>query len=408
MRGDAGNRPVRILFLTSHSPEGPEQGARLRARHILRQLSRFAEVRLILAGSYEDYTGATDVVPNPSRPCGIMEFHDWKIEGAGDRIRYELGSTYLNTHGHRASEEDRHRLLELIDAHDLVWVHGLRVANGFDLWKWPKTILDIDDIPSDVSKSVMIHAMGFAARLRAFRKFRMWKRHEARLFERFGAVAVCSGPDRARLGNREDVFIVPNGFEAPTSAPMRMPTDPARIGFIGSLEYPPNANGLRWFLRDVWPVILLGNPDTTLRLIGKFSDAPEWTSAPNTEGLGWVADADGEMATWAMTIVPIFEGGGTRVKISNAFSRKCPIVSTALGAYGYETENGRELLLAETAPDFASACARIINEPDLAERLADKAWKIFLEKWTWDANAPRLETAIRFLHEKESTPLPKL
>lgn len=389
-----GQRPLKILYLTSHSPEGPDQGARLRARHILRQLSRFAEVRLILAGPYEEYAGATNPVPNPSLPSAVFDFHSWRIEGAGDRIRYEIGSSYLNTHGHKATEEDRRRLLELMPQHDLVWVHGLRVANGFNLWKWPRTILDIDDIPSDVFKTVMAHAQGLPAKLHAFRKYRMWKRHEARIFERFDALAVCSEPDRARLGNRKNVFVVPNSFEAPAETPVRQPSSPPRVGFIGSLEYSPNVNGLRWFLREVWPALLKKRPDATLRLVGKYSDQPEWTDSPNVEGLGWVADADSEMATWSMTVVPIFEGGGTRVKISYAFSRKCPVVSTNLGAYGYQLESGRECLLADTPADLARACLRLLDSREYGDELAERAWNRFRAEWSWDAAAPTVSGAV--------------
>lgn len=393
----SNQRPPKILCLTSHAPQGQEQGARLRARHILRQLSRFAEVRLVLAGSYETYVNEPDPLPNPTQPSHIFDFHPWKVQGWGERIRRELGSSYLNTHGVRATETDRRHLMQLISEHDLVWVHGLRVANGFNLWKWPKTILDIDDIPSEVTKTALAQARGAEAKLRALRKLYHWKRHEARLFERFEAMAVCSEPDRAHFGNSERVFVVHNGFEAPSEPLVRVPSTPPRIGFIGSFAYPPNANGMRWFLREVWPAILRRAPETILRLVGRNSAQPEWSAAPNVEGLGWVADADAEMATWAMTIVPIFEGGGTRVKISNAFSRKCPVVSTHLGAYGYDVVNGRELLAADAPADFADACLRVLIDKQLSDKLAATAWKTFLEKWTWDATAPRLELAIRYV-----------
>ncbi len=388
---------IKILCLTSHSPEGQDAGARLRARHVFQQLQRFGDVQVVLAGPYEEYSAAPDPVPNPSRPSEIFNFHSWKITGLADRIRYELGSSYLNTHGNQATQGDRRRLLELIAEHDLVWVHSLRVANGFNIWKWPKTILDIDDIPSDVSRTVMVHGQGLEVKLRAFRKFCMWKRHEARIFERFPAMTVCSRSDLARFGSSERVFLVPNGYDAPSEAIVRSAAGSVKIGFMGSLEYPPNANGLRWFLRKVWPLILKEKPNAILRVAGRHSDHPEWNHPPNVHGLGWVADSDSEVAGWAMMIVPIFEGGGTRVKISHAFSRKCPVVSTKLGAYGYEVADGRELLLANTASDFASACLRFLKDPDLANRLAHTAWVTFLENWTWDANAPRLEKAIRFV-----------
>jgi glycosyltransferase involved in cell wall biosynthesis len=124
---------------------------------------------------------------------------------------------------------------------------------------------------------------------------------------------------------------------------------------------------------------------------------PEWLSAQNVEGLGWVADADAEMATWTFTIVPVFEGGGTRVKISNAFSRLCPVVSTTLGAYGYEVTSGRELLIADSADDFTSSCRKMLEADGLAEQLAANAWQAFQENWSWDAIGKQVEEAVRFV-----------
>ena len=101
-------------------------------------------------------------------------------------------------------------------------------------------------------------------------------------------------------------------------------------------------------------------------------------------------DAAAEMATWSGMVVPIHVGAGTRGKIAHAFSVKCPVVSTSLGAYGYDVRDGRELLLAESAADFAAACIRIVTEPDSGEAMAERAWQQFLTHWSWTAIEPRV------------------
>jgi glycosyltransferase involved in cell wall biosynthesis len=97
-------------------------------------------------------------------------------------------------------------------------------------------------------------------------------------------------------------------------------------------------------------------------------------------------------------------GSGTRLKIAEAFSRKCPLVSTSLGAYGYQVQHGRELLLADAATDFAAACVKVIREPAFATAMAERAWSAFVSQWTWDAIQPRIhaaaEAALRLRDEK--------
>ncbi|HEY0341870.1 MAG TPA: glycosyltransferase, partial [Steroidobacteraceae bacterium] len=91
-----------------------------------------------------------------------------------------------------------------------------------------------------------------------------------------------------------------------------------------------------------------------------------------------------EMSTWSVSIVPVLTGGGTRIKIAEAFSRKCPVVSTTLGAYGYEVTDGRELFLADSPAAFAEKCLRILSDTTQASRLSESGWQKFNECWTWD------------------------
>jgi len=106
---------------------------------------------------------------------------------------------------------------------------------------------------------------------------------------------------------------------------------------------------------------------------------------PDIIGLGWLEDPGDEIASWSAMIVPIKVGGGTRVKVAEGFARRCPVVATTIGAFGYDVENGREILLADRADDFASACILLLRDPEFGEALAERAHKRFLERWTWDS-----------------------
>jgi len=390
----------KILCLTSHSPEGPAYGARLRARNIFRLLGQFGEVSVVLAGPYGTVdSGASGA--GPLEPMDVFEFEPWKRSGLGQRVRGELDPRFLNTHGVRISGENRRKLQALIEEHDIVWVHGLRIANACGLWRWPRSILDIDDVPSGFHASACARAAGIADKLREWRQATLWRRRERLLLQRFDAVAVCSEQDLRHLGGSERIVVVPNGHDAPDKAVVRAPALPPRIGFVGTLEYAPNAQGLRWFLEKAWPLIRQSAPGVTLRLVGKDSDNAAWRAYENVAGLGWVADADAEMATWSLAIVPLFVGGGTRIKIATAFSQQCPVVATELGAFGYSVVNGRELLLANTPADFANACVRLLQDRRLADQLAETAWKTWLANWTWDAIAPKVKSLLQLVRRRQ-------
>jgi glycosyltransferase involved in cell wall biosynthesis len=223
-----------------------------------------------------------------------------------------------------------------------------------------------------------------------------WKRRERLLGERFTMLAVCSEADKRylrSLGVSVPMHVIPNGADRPSAAPIRRRSEPPRIGFIGIFDYLPNAAGVAWFVRECWPAIRRNVPDCRLRLVGRDSDGPLGPKGPGIDGLGWVDDVADEASTWSAMIVPIRVGAGTRGKIAQAFGLKVPVVSTSLGAYGYDAVDGDVMSLADTAADFVRACVRTIREADAAAAMAERAWDAFLARWTWDAIAPRIRAA---------------
>jgi glycosyltransferase involved in cell wall biosynthesis len=220
-----------------------------------------------------------------------------------------------------------------------------------------------------------------------------WKRRESLLAERFSVLSVCSEEDRDYLGEAAKAHVIPNGFARPAEAPKRDPSNPPRIGFIGVMGYPPNLEGIRWFVREVWPLVKMEVPDARLRLVGKWGDESLKPQGPDIDCLGWVEDPTEEIESWSSMIVPVRKGAGTRIKVAEAFSRKCPLVSTRIGAFGYDVQDCRELCLADTPEDFSAACVRMIREPAESSAMAERAWKRFLNEWTWDAIAPRVWAA---------------
>ena len=163
----------------------------------------------------------------------------------------------------------------------------------------------------------------------------------------------------------------------------------------------PNREGILLFIRDVWPRIKRDVPNVHLRLVGKGSEEVP-NLCPDIEGLGWMDDASEEIASWSAMIVPIHVGGGTRIKIAEAFSRKCPVISTSLGAYGYDLESGREAMLADNPSAFAQACIDLITNAPLRESLTAHAYKRYQHHWTWEAQANSVARAVEHCLERQN------
>jgi polysaccharide biosynthesis protein PslH len=163
---------------------------------------------------------------------------------------------------------------------------------------------------------------------------------------------------------------------------------PRRVTFLGGMHWPPNAQGILWFANEVWPQILAQAPDSLLTLIGKDPPADLRSSHPTVpaesiELTGYVDDPEPYLAETSVFIVPLHAGGGMRVKILDAWCWGLPIVSTTIGAEGLAARHGDNLLLADTAEDFASAVVSLLNNPDLAKQLSLSGRRTVEQQYTW-------------------------
>jgi glycosyltransferase involved in cell wall biosynthesis len=394
--------PLKILYLTGYDPAGQDNGGVVRTRNILQLLSRLGQVRLVLAGDFQDETVKAHPSPGGFELVDAVRFQSTGPWSFYDRLRNEFDPRFLNPDRTQARPADVEKMQQLMAEHDLVWIHNLRLADRYGLWRWPHSVLDIDDLPSGQYRNSLAQAVGLAEKLRGKRQVRLWRRREIFLLERFDALCVCSEPDRKNFAGADRVFVLPNAFAAPAQPPVRNPATPPRVGFIGDFRHAPNRQGMQWFVENTWPRLLEKIPAARLRVIGKDGAAQTWLAQNNIDALGWVADTQSEMATWSLTVVPIFSGGGTRVKIAEAFSRQCPVVATSLGAYGYDVTDGRELLLADSAENFTTKCLEILSQPPTGRKLAENAWKKFNENWTWDKQAERIDRIVQTVLKKSA------
>ena len=383
----------RILYLVPCSPSGRTFGTTLRVRQIGAALQTLGAIDTVVVSGYDE----EEIAPTTNQFLPVkrlIRLHPVGTRSPMERLRCGADPTFIGHHGRTTALADRIRLLRDLPNYDLIWICHLMTADVFGQWRWPHSVMDLDDVPSEVLRSRMSDGATAAERVRAAVRLPVARGRERRLGSRFTTVCVCSDDD-ARLLRSHRAQVIPNGFPAPQREPVRSSVDPPRIGFLGTCGYGPNADAIRWFVHECWPAIANAHPAVRLRVAGQGADDPALIPPhPRIETTGWVADTEVEMATWTATIVPVRVGGGTRVKIAEALSRKCPIVSTPFGAHGYDAANGREMLLADSAADFVAACLKVVREPAEAHAIAERGWKTFIEKWTWDALQPRVRAAV--------------
>jgi glycosyltransferase involved in cell wall biosynthesis len=192
-------------------------------------------------------------------------------------------------------------------------------------------------------------------------------------------ISAGDAEDFRRLGCTRPMQVVPCGVAlSDVGSP-----EPGTVGFIGSLDFRPNQDAVRWIIDELWPRV----PDARLFIAG--SGAPAWlrTLGRNIEFLGEVPDAQAFLRRMSIVIAPLFAGGGMRIKVLEAMALAKPIVATALGAGGIETENGRDILIADDVASFASSVTRLLRDPETASRIGNAARETVRDRYDNDTLA---------------------
>lgn len=137
---------------------------------------------------------------------------------------------------------------------------------------------------------------------------------------------------------------------------------------LGAMDWEPNIQGMHWFLKDVWPLILEKAPDTTLTLGGKNIDTynlPEFAVNKNVIIVPEVKVAKDFMKSNGIMLVPITIAGGIRIKIIEGMSYGVPVVSTTTGAEGINAADGVEIMIGEDALEMAEKALELLNNTEL-------------------------------------------
>ena len=239
---------------------------------------------------------------------------------------------------------------------------------------------------------------------------RWYVRGQWQKFERFerwaysaATRAVAVSRDDARLMRERfgvaSAEVVENGVDVDYFKPQRdVNRDPARLLFLGSLDWRPNLDGVRLLLDDIFPKVRENAPHATLSLVGRRP--PEWlkTRAAQTPGVKVFADVPDVrpfLATCEMLVVPLRIGGGSRLKILEALATETPVVSTRVGAEGLQLIANRDLILTETPAEMPTAILEAIRRPNDAREMAENGRRRVLERYSWVPLADQLDRVWR-------------
>lgn len=233
------------------------------------------------------------------------------------------------------------------------------------------------------------------------REVRLLRILEGKACRRATVVLAVSEQDRQALhevaGQAVPIEVVPITVDVARFASVRAARDPQpnTIFTIGTMFWPPNSEGVQWWLRAGYAKLQALCSPVTYDIVGAKPPIALQRLASSQTGVrlhGYVADVEHFWIHATMLLVPLLSGGGVRVKILEAMAMGVPVVSTTVGCEGLAVHDGEHLLLADTPEALATACSRLLHEPDLATQLAKNALHLVRQQYDTSTALQRLDT----------------
>lgn len=189
-----------------------------------------------------------------------------------------------------------------------------------------------------------------------------------------------------RLAPTAKYAVIPNGADVERFRPGPPPTAPLVLG-VGGLNWGPNREGLDHFCASILPHLRRLRPAAQVMWVGRASDDDrrEYRERHGVELTGYVDDVRPWLARAACVVVPLRSGGGTRLKILDAWAMAKAIVSTSVGAEGLAAEEGVNIMIRDDPEDFAVAVAKLLDDPTARERVGAGGRRTAESVYAWEA-----------------------
>ena len=375
---------MRILWLKTEVLHPVDKGGKIRTYYMLKELKREHHVTYL---TLDDGTATADERAKATEYCHeLICIPERRREKFTPGFYFELLMNLVSPRPYAIKKYESAAMLEKISE--------LENKKAFDL-----LVCDFLAPAANVPQTLNTPAVLFQHNVEAM----IWKRHyevqtnpikkaylygqwqKMRRFEkeacsRFDCVIAVSADDRDQMKREygaRAVFDVPTGVDTEFFRPGgTVQTAKSGLVFTGSMDWLPNEDAIRYFMREIMPLIKKRVPDTTLTVVGRNPPSALVDLSKEDSSLvitGRVDDVRPYMESASAYIVPLRIGGGTRLKIFEAMAMEKAVVSTTVGAEGLPLTNGVELLLADEPDTFADAVVKVLSDSEYASGLARRA-----------------------------------
>lgn len=366
-----------LLYLSSVVPALAGNGLAMRAGMVLEALAEHYSISLLVVSLYPPFAAR---VPAAFERLCLRTVVTTPAQFTRTRVSF-LPSFLSRGFGRRPYHGSRFDVVHVFRLSMMPYARPfLNVSSGT-----PKGHLDLDDIESDTHRRIAALCRLNKDKLRAAYYEMEARRYEAleeEVLRECDRVYVCSEGDKARLraGYAGDLCVLPNAVRPPDAARRGANESVFTFLFVGTLGYYPNEDAVQYFGSEILPHIRrLTRSDFAVNIVGKGA-SPRLHQIAGDYGMQMIGEVP-DIAPWyqnsSAVVAPVRAGGGTRIKVLEAFSHRRAVISTAIGMEGIDAIDDVHVLIANTPEVFAERCVRLMADRVLRDRLAENAFSLY-------------------------------
>lgn len=390
---------MNILLLCNKSPFPPSEGGPMAMNSVVTGLLEAGHTVKVMAFNSEKYHVDIDSIPEDYRKKTRIEFVDIDLKITAKEAFKNLFSDESYHVKRFISEEFKERLIKVLkrERFDIVQLEMIYMTPYIDIIrKYSKAtiVLRAHNVEHKIWERMAKKTFFFAKRWYLNHLVRTLKKYEMGVLDKVDGIAAITLTDAAyfRRVTATPVIDLPFGVDIDKFSPVFEVGDTPTFYHIGSMNWMPNEEGIKWFLKNVWDEVSKRIPDTQLYLAGR--NMPRWlrrTRKKNVFIVGEVPDAHEFVNQHNIAIVPLFSGSGMRIKIIESMALGKTVITTLVGAEGIQYSEFEDIIIADNEPKMVENICRLYKHPEEAEAIGLNARRLVEELYDNKKIINRLE-----------------
>lgn len=392
----------RLLFLAHRIPYPPNKGDKLRSFSLLRHLSRAFSVSLGAFVDDADDWGHGAALEDWCAERFLQPLHPWlgKIKSAKGLITQE--ALTLPYYRHRAMQRWVDRKVEEDGIqHILVYSSAMAQYVVHHLPRMSRAVIDFVDVDSEKWRDYACHRPWPWSWLYR-REARQLLHFDREVAARFDAGVFVSAAERELFATRAPEVAgrlthIPNGVDVSHFSPGRAYENPYRqegpvLVFTGAMDYWPNVDAVRWFAREVFPLVQSQLPDARFAIVGArpTNAVAALDALPGVHVVGAVPDIRPYLAHAHAAVAPLRVARGVQNKVLEAMAMAKPVVATPAAMAGIEHAECFRGVTREQSGPFADCVVQILRNGD-PDGLGEAGRALMTERYTWQRGLRQFE-----------------